>query len=144
MASAIQTANIPEVHVSTSKAALWSGRVISGIVILFSIFDGVTKVIKEPHVVAASADLGYSLNSIVLIGGLLLFCTLLYAIPRTAVLGALLMTGYLGGAVASNIRVGHPLFQCIFPLLFAALAWAGIFVRDARLREMIPLRKYAE
>jgi hypothetical protein len=75
------------------------------------------------------------------IGALLLACTLLYIIPRTAILGAIMLTGYLGGAVASNVRISHPVFECLFPVIFGALAWAGLVLRDAGLREIIPLRK---
>ena len=126
---------------SQSKSVLWVGRVVSTLVALFTAFDGIMKVIKEPHVIQASADFGFSGNQIVLIGVLMLLCTVLYAIPRTAVLGAVLLTGYLGGALVSNIRVGHSLFQCIFPVLFAVVAWGGIFVREPRLRELMPFRR---
>lgn len=139
MASATQhIAPSTEIPGSTSKAAIWTGRVISTLVVLFLAFDSITKLIKDPHVLAASADLGYSVPSIVLIGALLLACTVVYVIPRTAVLGAILLTGYLGGAVASNLRVGHPTFECVFPVLFGMLVWAGIFLRDGRLRELLP------
>jgi len=111
------------------------------LVVLFCAFDGITKVLKDPHVLSASADLGYSVGSIVLIGALLLASTALYAIPRTAILGAILLTGYLGGAVASNVRVGHPVFECVFPVILGMLAWGGIFVREPRLGELVPFRK---
>lgn len=124
-----------------SNAAPWTGRVISTIAVLFLVFDGAMKVIKERHVIAASADLGFSISSIAWIGVLLLACTLIYVIPRTAILGAVLLTGYLGGAVAVQVRVGHPVFQCVFPVIFGALVWAGIYLRDSRLSEIIPLRK---
>lgn len=127
--------------VSPSKGMLWTGRVVSAIAILFLVFDGVMKVIKDPHVLAASAELGFPQNSMVWIGALLLACTLLYAIPRTSTLGAVLLTGYLGGAVVSNVRVSHPVFECIFPVIFGMLVWAGILLRDPQLREFIPLRK---
>jgi hypothetical protein len=135
-----KTAAAPIV-VPNSNAALWTGRVISTLVVLFLLFDGLMKVIREPHVLAASADLGYPMNSIAGIGATLLACTLLYASPRTAIAGAVLLTGYLGGAVASNIRVGHEFFQCMFPVIFGVFVWVGIFLRDVQLREMIPLRK---
>lgn len=120
-----------------SRGKLWTGRIISGIVVLFSVFDGVTKIIKEPHSVAATAELGYSMGAMVLIGALMLTCTLFYVIPRTAALGALLLTGYLGGAVASNVRIGHPVFECIFPVIFAVLVWAGLLLRQPRLRVIL-------
>jgi hypothetical protein len=127
--------------VSPTKTALWSGRVISALSILFLVFDGAMKVIKESHVLAAAAELGFPQNSMVWIGALLLACTLLYAIPRTAILGAVLLTGYLGGAVVTNVRVSHPVFECIFPVIFGILVWGGLFLRDPLLREMIPFRK---
>lgn len=122
-------------------AALWTGRVITGIVVLFCVFDGVTKLIKEPHSVAATAELGYSIGALVGIGALLLICTAVYVIPRTSVLGAVLLTGYLGGAVASNVRIGHPVFECVFPVIFAVLVWAGLFLREPRLRVLLPVLK---
>jgi hypothetical protein len=139
MQSAAQTSSVTPAP--KSNAALWTGRVISAIAVLFLVFDGAMKVIKERHVIAASADLGFSISSIAWIGALLLACTLIYVIPRTAILGAVLLTGYLGGAVAVQVRVGHPVFQCLFPVIFGALVWAGIFLRDSRLSEILPFRK---
>jgi hypothetical protein len=141
MSAATQVTPLPNVATSNSKTLIWVGRIVSTLVVLFCAFDGIMKVIKEPHVIAASAEFGFSTNEIVLIGVLMLACTVLYAIPRTAILGAVLLTGYLGGAVVSNLRVGHPVFECIFPVIFAALAWGGIFVREPRVRELIPFRK---
>ena len=96
--------------VPISKATLWASRIIQGLVVLFLIFDGVTKVIKEPHVMAASQQLGFTANAIVGIGAVLLICTALYVIPRTSILGAILLTGYLGGAVATNVP-SDPYFE---------------------------------
>ena len=126
---------------SKSNAVIWTGRIISALVVLFLVFDSVMKLIKDPHVMAASADLGYSTSSIAGIGAVLLACTLVYAIPRTAILGAILLTGYLGGAVASNVRVGHLVFECVFPIIFGVLVWAGLFLRDSGLRDVIPFQK---
>jgi uncharacterized membrane protein (UPF0182 family) len=141
MFAATQVNSLPNVTTSNSKALIWVGRIVSTLVVLFCAFDGLMKVIKEPHVIAASAELGFSTNQLVLIGVIMLVCTVLYAIPRTAILGAVLLTGYLGGAVVSNIRVGHPVFECIFPVIIGTLAWGGIFVREPRVRELIPFRK---
>lgn len=141
MQSATQTMIQTDVEVPTSSATIWTGRIISAIVVLFLVFDAVMKLIKEPHVLAASADLGYPVSSIVGIGAVLLACTVVYVVPRTACLGAILLTGYLGGAVASNVRVGHPVFQCLFPIIFGVLVWTGLFLRDSKLRKLIPLRK---
>lgn len=141
MSAAPQANPQPNLPRSDSKTWIWCGRSLATLVVLFCAFDGITKILKDPHVLSASRDLGYSVSSIVLIGALLLASTALYAIPRTAILGAILLTGYLGGAVASNIRVGHPVFECIFPVILGMLAWGGIFVREPRLGELIPFRK---
>ncbi len=123
-----------------SKSSLWTGRVISTLVVLFMLFDGVTKVIKEPHVMAASQQLGFSAAAIVGIGITALVCTAFYVIPATNVLGAILLTGYLGGAIATNVHSGTAVFNTVFPAIFGALAWAGIFLRDKRLQRLIPFR----
>lgn len=121
--------------------AVWTGRVMTTLVALFLAFDGIMKVIKEPHVLAAASELGYLQASMASIGALLLACTLLYIIPRTATLGVILLTGYLGGAVASNVRISHPWFECIFPVIFGILAWAGLLLRDVQLRDRILFRE---
>jgi hypothetical protein len=124
-----------------SKAGRWTGRILTGIIVLFMLFDGVTKLIKVPQVVAASAKLGYSESLIGGLGAVLLACTVLYVIPRTSVLGAILLTGYLGGAVECQVRlVGAFAFPVIFPVAFAILMWGGLYLRDERLRALIPLR----
>lgn len=126
--------------VPVSKGMLWTGRIISGLVVLFMIFDGVTKVMKVPQVVQASAKLGYSGSAIVGIGATLLVCTALYVIPRTTIFGAILLTGYLGGAVDANVHSGTPLFNLTFPIIFGVLAWLGIYLREQRLRALVPVR----
>jgi DoxX-like family len=115
---------------SASPGRIWTGRVLSALVVLFLVFDGVTKVIKERHVMAASVQLGFPGDTMPLIGGILLICTLIYVIPRTALLGAVLLTGYLGGAVASQLRAGSPAFENLFPVIFGMLVWAGLFMRE--------------
>ena len=130
----------PVEGISISKPTLWTSRILGGLVTVFLLFDGIMKVIKEPHVIQASAEFGFSPNQMVLIGSILLICTVLYAIPRTAILGAMLLTGYLGGAVVSQIRVGHGLFECSFPVIFGGLAWLAIYLREPRLRALVPLR----
>ncbi len=126
--------------VPVSKGRLWTGRIISSLVVLFLLFDGVTKLMKVAPVLEASAQLGYPVSTIVGIGITALVCTAVYVIPQTSVLGAILLTGYLGGAVASNVRIGNSMFNTLFPIVFAALVWAGIFLREDRLRALIPLR----
>jgi hypothetical protein len=125
---------------TVSKGRLWTGRIISGLVVLFLLFDGITKVMKVRAVIEASAQLGYPVNAIVTIGIILLVCTVFYIIPQTAVLGAILLTGYLGGAVAANLRIGTAMFNTFFPIVFAALAWAGLYLRESRLGALIPFR----
>jgi uncharacterized membrane protein (UPF0182 family) len=126
---------------SVSKGRLWTGRIISALVVLFLLFDSITKVLKVRAVIEASAQLGFPVSAIVTIGVILLVCTVLYVIPQTAVLGTILLTGFLGGAVAANIRIGNPIFNTLFPIIFAALAWTGIFLREPRLSTLIPFRK---
>jgi uncharacterized membrane protein (UPF0182 family) len=125
---------------NVSKGRLWSSRILITLVPLFLIFDGVTKVIKERHVIAAAAQMGFPVSTIPLIGAVLLLCTAIYLIPRTAVLGAVLLTGYLGGAVASQLRVSSPTFETLFPVIFGVLIWAALFLRDARLSAFFFLR----
>ena len=125
-----------------SKKRLWAGRIVSGLPALFLLVDGVMKLIKPAPVVEGTVKLGYSENVIVPLGIVLLVCTVLYLIPRTAILGAILLTGYLGGAVATHVRVGSPLLtHILFPIYVAALLWGGLFLREGRLRALIPLRR---
>jgi hypothetical protein len=125
----------------TSKGALWTGRVMSGLVTLFMIFDGVSKLMLVPQVVEATQKIGYPENTIRPMGVLLLICTALYTIPRTSFLGAVLLTGYLGGAVASKVRLEDPLFSSVlFGVYFGVLAWGGLYLRDSRLHGLVSLR----
>ena len=125
---------------SVSKGSLWAGRIISGVVVLFMIFDGVGKVIKLPPVIVATVRLGFPESTIVGMGAALLTSTALYVIPPTSVLGAILLTAYLGGATATNVRIGSALFNTCFPIIFGVLVWIGLYLRDSRLRTIIPLR----
>jgi uncharacterized protein YjeT (DUF2065 family) len=131
--SDIQTAPV-------SRKRLWAGRIISALPALFLIFDGIMKLVKPAPVVEATVRLGYPESVIVGMGIVLLACTVLYLIPRTAILGAILLTGYLGGAVATHVRVGEGLFPVLFPVVFGALLWGCLWLRDERLRALIPLR----
>jgi hypothetical protein len=115
---------------SASRGRIWTGRVLTALMVPFLAFDGVTKVFKEQHVMAASGRLGFPAGTMPLIGGILLICTLIYVVPRTASLGAVLLTGYLGGAVASQLRAGSPAFENFFPVIFGVLVWAGLFLRE--------------
>ena len=124
-----------------SKGMLWTGRVLSGLMALLFISDGVGHLMKPAPVVEAFARLGYPLSASVGIGALALICTAIYVTPRTSVLGAILLSGYLGGAVSIHVRAGSPLFETIFPVILGVLVWTGILVRDAQLRQLIPLRR---
>lgn len=121
-----------------SKAKVWGGRCISGVCVLFLLFDSLAKLLMATPVVEATDKLGYPTSTIVPIGATLLICVVIYAIPRLAVVGAVLLTGYLGGAVATHLRVGDPLFShVLFPIYFAVLIWGGLYLRDRRVRSMI-------
>ncbi len=124
-----------------SKKQLLTGRIVTALVILFLLFDGIVKLFNPAPVIQAQVQLGLPSNLTFGIGILLLICTAIYATPRTAILGALLLTGYLGGAVAIQVRVGNPLFShVLFPVYFAVLLWAGLLLRDPRLRTLLPVR----
>jgi len=118
-----------------SRKALIAGRVISGLVTLFFLVDGGAKLFKPAVVVEGTLELGYSESVIVPLGIVLIVSTLLYAVPRTAFLGAILLTGYLGGAVDAHVRAGDPLFSTVlFPVYFGVLVWLGLWLRDPRVR----------
>jgi hypothetical protein len=122
-----------------STAALWTGRILSTLAILFLVFDGVAKLLRIPPVLEGTRQLGYSTDVVFGLGVTLLTCVLVYLVPRTSVLGAVLLTGYLGGAIATHVRVGNPLLShVLFPTYVAALVWGGLFLRDARLRAFLP------
>lgn len=125
-----------------SKGSIWTGRVLSILIILLLTFDAVLKLLKPQAVADASLHLGLPFALSVPIGIILLFCTLLYAIPQTSILGAILLTGYLGGAVLTHLRIGDPLASHIlFPVYLGVLLWLGLYLREARLRSLIPFRK---
>jgi hypothetical protein len=128
--------------VIASRSMLWIGWIMSGIVVLFLLFDGITKLIMIDPVVDATIRIGFPLDVIRPLGIVCLACAILYAIPRTSILGAILLTGFLGGAVASKVRLEDPLFsQVLFGVYVGVLAWAGLYLRDGRLRSLIPLRR---
>jgi hypothetical protein len=134
----MQTTNQPA-PVSSKK--LRAGRILSGLAILFLLVDGIMKLVNPAPVVEGMIRLGYPLSLTATIGMILLICVVIYAIPQTSILGAILLTGYLGGAVASQLRVGEPLFtNVLFPTYIAALIWGGLYLRDDKLRALIPVR----
>ena len=123
-----------------SKGMLWAGWAVSALPALFLVVDGVMKLIKPAVVVEATVQLGYPESVILGLGIVLLVCTILYLIPRTSVLGAILLTGYLGGAVATHVRVEGGPFPVFFPDIIGVLLWGGLFLRDGQLRDLIPWR----
>jgi DoxX-like family len=129
-----------ESGVSTKK--LWIGRILSALAVLFLLFDAVIKLVKIPAVAQSFSQLGYPINLAVTIATLELVCVAVYVIPSTSVLGAILLTGFLGGAIASHVRVGNPLFShVLFPVYIGALLWGGLFLREGRLGSLVPLRR---
>lgn len=128
--------------VPISTTALWTGRVLSGLVVLFLLFDAVIKLIPVDIVIETSRQLGIPTNLAATLGVLTLLGTLLYAYPRTSVLGAILLTGYLGGAIYVHVRAGSPLFShTLFGIYLGILLWAGLYLRDERLRLIFPWRR---
>ena len=126
-------------HESTKKH--WLGWTLTALPILFLTFDSVIKLLLLPIVVKSSGELGYPVSTMRPIGVVLLVCVILYAIPRTSVLGAILLTAYLGGAVATQVRAGNPLFSHIlFPTYLGLFIWGGLYLRDERVRALIPFR----
>jgi hypothetical protein len=120
-----------------SRISLWAGRILSALIVLFMIFDGGVKVLKLAPAVEGTAKLGYPASIVFPLGIVALACTALYAIPRTSVLGAILLTGYLGGATATQVRVGSTSY--LFPIVLGILLWLGIYLRDIRVRGLVPL-----
>lgn len=128
--------------VPISTTALWTGRILSGLVVLFLLFDGAIKLIPLDIVIETSRQLGIPTNLAVTLGVLTLLGTLLYAYPRTSVLGAILLTGYLGGAIYVHVRAGSPLFShTLFGVYLGILLWGGLYLRDERLRLIFPWRR---
>lgn len=122
-----------------STGRIWTSRIMSGLVILFMLADSIFKFIQPAEVIQGTIDLGYQPHHIAIIGALGFLSTILYIIPRTAVLGAILLTGYWGGAMATHLRLDNPLFSHIlFSVYLGILAWGGLWLRDERVRKIIP------
>ena len=127
-----------------SKPALWMGRVLSGLVIVFMLFDGAIKLVPWPVVTETMDRIGYGSSESLAraLGVITVACTVLYAVPPTSILGAILLTGYLGGAMTSHVRIGSPLFShTLFGFYLGLMVWGGLWLRDRRLRTLIPLRR---
>ncbi len=117
------------------------GSILTGLVSAFLTFDVVMKVLRLAPAVQGTTELGYPAGTVVWIGLIELICLALYLVPRTSVLGAVLLTGYLGGAIATHVRVGSPLIgYTLFPIYVALMVWGGLYLREPRLRELMPLR----
>ncbi len=125
---------------ATSRGMLWTGRVISGLVVLFMLFDCITKIIKLPQVIDASVKMGFTVSMVVGVGWTLLACVILYVIPQTSVLGAILLASYLGGAVATNVYIHNPALNSCIAIAIGVLAWLGVYLRESRLRALVPFR----
>ncbi len=126
---------------TVSSSKLWTGRIMSFLPALFLILDAGMKFVKPAFVVDATVQLGYRESAIVPIGAVLLVSTILYLIPRTSVLGAILLTAYLGGAVATHVRASSGVFPIVFAIVFGVLIWGGLYLRDSRVSTLIPLRE---
>lgn len=127
-----------------SKSALWSGRVVSGLVIVFLLFDGAIKLVPWPVVTETMDRMGYGSSETLArsLGLITLVCTVLYAVPPTSILGAILLTGYLGGAIASHVRIGNPLFShVLFGFYLGLMVWGGLWLRDRNLRALLPFSR---
>ncbi len=126
-----------------AKNILWTSRILSGLPALFLLFDGAAKLFKPAPVVEETMRLGYQASVIVPLGLTLLICTIVYLTPRTTMLGAILLTGYLGGAVNTHVRMGEGWFPVLFPVIFGMLLWGGLYLRESRLAQLIPLTSKA-
>lgn len=128
--------------VTASAGAVWTARVLTGVPVLFLLFDTVIKLAQIEPVIDSFHALGYPASLALAIGVLELLCLGLYLVPATAVLGAVVLTGYLGGAIATHVRVESPLFtHVLFPVYVAVLLWGGLFLREPRLRQLLPARR---
>ena len=126
---------------SVSKAALWASYIIGALVVLFLLFDAVIKVLKLSVAVEGTTTLGYPESVIVPLGILQLICLVIYLLPQTSVLGAVLLTGYLGGAIATHVRIGNPLFSHIlFPVYIGILIWVALYLRNPKVRALLPFQ----
>jgi len=127
---------------SSAKKRSIAGYVLTGLVALFLTFDTVMKLLQLAPAVQGTTELGYPAGTVIVIGVIELVCLVLYLVPRTSVLGALVLTGYLGGAIATHVRVGSPLpTHTLFPIYVAVMVWGGLYLRESRLRELLPFRR---
>ncbi len=132
---------MPNPTLATSKVMKWTGYGLSGLVVAFMVMDFGMKLMQLPIVISTTEGLGWSGDKARLLGIILMVCTALYAVPQTSGLGAILLTGYLGGAVATHLRIDSPLFShVLFGVYIGVMMWGGLWLRDARLRALFPLK----
>ena len=128
----------------TTVAGNWArsiGFTLSMLAVLFLVFDSAIKMLQMAPAIEATTQLGYPEHLVLWIGVLEIICLVVYVIPQTSALGAILLTGYLGGAIATQVRAGSPLFSVVFPVIVGLMVWGGLFLNDTRLRDLIPLRR---
>ncbi len=128
----------------TTVAGNWArsiGFTLSMLAVLFLVFDSAIKMLQMAPAIEATTQLGYPEHLVLWIGVLEIICLVVYVIPQTSALGAILLTGYLGGAIATQVRAGSPLFSVVFPVIVGLLVWGGLYLLDSRLRDLIPLRR---
>lgn len=131
--------NAEAIPLAEAERRPWAGYIISALPVLFLLMDAIGKFVRPEAVVSGTVELGYPETVILPLGVILLACVALYVIPRTAVLGAILLTGYLGGAVATHVRIGNPMFtHVLFPVYIGIFLWLGLYLRSRKLRELIP------
>lgn len=127
---------------TNSKGRLWTARIMGGIVILFMLMDSIFKFIPNEEALKGTTELGYQVHHLPILGTLGLVSIILFAIPRTQILGAILLTGYFGGAIATHVRMDNPLFtHILFPVYLALLMWGSVWLRSEHLRQLIPFRR---
>ena len=137
-AMVLESVDSAPTRTATSNRALWTGRILTGLAVLFLLFDITIKLTVSPEAVKGTTDLGWPVHHMLTLALIQAVCLVLYLIPRTAPLGAVLWTGYLGGAIATHLRIDNPLFShTLFPIYVAALIWGGLYLRDARVRALL-------
>jgi hypothetical protein len=137
-ATLFESAPLVTAPATTSATTRWAGRVLTGAAVLFLVFDTAMKLAASKEAVAGTVQLGWAPHHLPILGLIEIACLILYLVPRTAPLGAVLWTGYFGGAIATHLRLDHPLFtHTLFPIYLAALVWGGLYLRDARVRALL-------
>ncbi|HKR28583.1 MAG TPA: DoxX family protein [Acidobacteriaceae bacterium] len=142
MVSALSAQLVTADSTEISRSRLWTGRIVAGIIAAFMLLDAAMKFVNPAPVREAFVRTGWPVHLSPVLGAILLASTILWLVPRTSILGAILLTGYLGGAVAANLRLEEPVFShTLFPVYFGVLLWGSLWLRDPRITALIPLRK---